>query len=142
MLLHGGPTDHREWRHQLDDLSDEYTVVAWDAPGCGQSPDPPESFRASHRAVIEGFEDAQAKTIATLERFHDERAQEQAKAQRRSRRVALAGALSALALGFALAGCGSKDDMAFDAPTGSNSAPTAVSPPPSVPDAAPVQGNP
>ncbi len=46
VLLHGGPTDHREWRHQIDGLSDEFTVVAWDAPGCGQSSDPPESFRA------------------------------------------------------------------------------------------------
>ena len=30
---------------QIDGLSDEFTVVAWDAPGCGRSSDPPESFR-------------------------------------------------------------------------------------------------
>ena len=29
------------WRPQLDALSDEFTVVAWDAPGCGGSVDPP-----------------------------------------------------------------------------------------------------
>ncbi len=30
---------------QLAGLSDEVTVVAWDAPGCGGSSDPPETFR-------------------------------------------------------------------------------------------------
>jgi pimeloyl-ACP methyl ester carboxylesterase len=45
VLLHGyvgdGPTT---WRRQLDGLSDEFTVVAWDAPGAGRSNDPPERF--------------------------------------------------------------------------------------------------
>jgi pimeloyl-ACP methyl ester carboxylesterase len=45
VLLHGyvgdGPTT---WRRQLDGLSDEFTVVAWDAPGAGRSSDPPERF--------------------------------------------------------------------------------------------------
>jgi pimeloyl-ACP methyl ester carboxylesterase len=50
VLLHGGPTDHREWRHQIEGLSDEFTVVAWDAPGCGHSSDPPETFRAPEYA--------------------------------------------------------------------------------------------
>ncbi|HEY7668610.1 MAG TPA: alpha/beta fold hydrolase [Actinomycetota bacterium] len=45
VLLHGGLSDHREWRRQLDGLSDSFTVVAWDAPGCGGSSDPPASFR-------------------------------------------------------------------------------------------------
>lgn len=45
VLLHGGVCDSRVWRDQLDDLSDDFTVVAWDTPGCGQSSDPPESFR-------------------------------------------------------------------------------------------------
>jgi pimeloyl-ACP methyl ester carboxylesterase len=44
VLLHGGPLDSREWRRQLDGLSDEFTVVAWDMPGCGRSDDPPEHF--------------------------------------------------------------------------------------------------
>jgi len=44
LLLHGGPSDSREWRHQLQGLSDEFTVVAWDMPGCGQSADPPVHF--------------------------------------------------------------------------------------------------
>jgi pimeloyl-ACP methyl ester carboxylesterase len=45
VLLHGGFSDSRAWRRQLEDLSDEFTVVAWDAPGCGRSSDPPETFR-------------------------------------------------------------------------------------------------
>ena len=45
ILLHGFVGDSREWRGQLDGLSDEFTVVAWDAPGSGRSSDPPPSFR-------------------------------------------------------------------------------------------------
>jgi pimeloyl-ACP methyl ester carboxylesterase len=45
VLLHGyvgdGPTT---WDRQLNELSDEFTVVAWDAPGAGRSTDPPERF--------------------------------------------------------------------------------------------------
>lgn len=44
VLLHGGPLDSREWRRQLDGLADEFSVVAWDMPGCGGSSDPPEGF--------------------------------------------------------------------------------------------------
>lgn len=33
------------WRYQIEGLSDEFTVVAWDPPGSGRSSDPPESFR-------------------------------------------------------------------------------------------------
>src|SRR5438093_4111731 len=44
VLLHGGPSDSREWHYQLQGLSDEFAVVAWDMPGCGQSADPPEHF--------------------------------------------------------------------------------------------------
>jgi len=45
VLLHGGfGFDSRSWGPQLDDLDDEFNVVAWDAPGCGGSDDPPESF--------------------------------------------------------------------------------------------------
>jgi pimeloyl-ACP methyl ester carboxylesterase len=44
VLLHGLPGDSRLWRRQLDDLADEYTVVAWDAPGCGRSSAPSGDF--------------------------------------------------------------------------------------------------
>ena len=44
VLLHGILDDSRVWRRQLDALSDEFTVLAWDAPGCGASSDPPDGF--------------------------------------------------------------------------------------------------
>jgi pimeloyl-ACP methyl ester carboxylesterase len=61
VLLHGyvgdGPT---LWRPQLDTLSDDFTVIAWDAPGAGASSDPPESFG------IAGYADALAGFITVL----------------------------------------------------------------------------
>ena len=66
VLLHGGLSDHREWRRQVDALSDEFTVVAWDAPGCGGSSDPPESFRMPDFAdCLAGFVE-----VLELERPH------------------------------------------------------------------------
>lgn len=44
VFLHGFFCDHRVWRRQLE-LADEYTCVAWDAPGCGASSVPPHGFR-------------------------------------------------------------------------------------------------
>lgn len=44
VLLHGAVSDGREWARQMDALSDAFTVVAWDAPGCGASDDPPPGF--------------------------------------------------------------------------------------------------
>jgi pimeloyl-ACP methyl ester carboxylesterase len=60
VLVHGyvgdGPTT---WRSQIDALSDEFTVVAWDGPGAGMSSDPPESFSLSDFAdCLAGFIDA------------------------------------------------------------------------------------
>ncbi len=40
VLLHGGLGDSREWRQQLEGLADDFTVTAWDAPGCGGSSAP------------------------------------------------------------------------------------------------------
>ncbi|MGH8993022.1 MAG: alpha/beta fold hydrolase [Acidimicrobiia bacterium] len=45
VLLHGGMDDSRSWRWQVDDLIEEFRVLAWDAPGCGHSSEPPESWR-------------------------------------------------------------------------------------------------
>jgi len=59
VLLHGFVGDSREWRSQIDDLSDEFTVVAWDAPGSGRSSDPPETFRlADYADCLAAFIDA------------------------------------------------------------------------------------
>jgi pimeloyl-ACP methyl ester carboxylesterase len=62
VLLHGyvgdGPTT---WRRQLDGLSDEFTVVAWDAPGAGRSTDPPERFG------LDGYADCLAGFLDKLD---------------------------------------------------------------------------
>ncbi len=59
VLLHGGISDSREWSRQLAGLSDAFTVVAWDAPGCGGSSDPPESFSmAEYADCLASFIDA------------------------------------------------------------------------------------
>ncbi|HSF60554.1 MAG TPA: alpha/beta hydrolase [Gaiellaceae bacterium] len=60
VFLHGYVGDgSRTWRRQIEDLSDEFTVVAWDAPGSGLSSDPPESFRLPDYAdCFAGFVDA------------------------------------------------------------------------------------
>jgi pimeloyl-ACP methyl ester carboxylesterase len=62
VLLHGyvgdGPTT---WRRQLDEFSDEFTVVAWDAPGAGRSTDPPEQFG------LDGYADCLAGFLEKLD---------------------------------------------------------------------------
>jgi pimeloyl-ACP methyl ester carboxylesterase len=61
VLLHGYVGDGvATWRRQLEGLSDEFTVVAWDAPGAGRSSDPPESFGAA------GYADCLAGFVARL----------------------------------------------------------------------------
>jgi pimeloyl-ACP methyl ester carboxylesterase len=44
VLLHGAFEDGRVWRRQLADLSNEFTVIALDAPGFGASADPPPTW--------------------------------------------------------------------------------------------------
>lgn len=61
VLLHGYVGDgSTAWRRQIDDLSDAFTVVAWDAPGAGGSSDPPESFGMA------GYADALAAFVREL----------------------------------------------------------------------------
>jgi pimeloyl-ACP methyl ester carboxylesterase len=57
VLLHGYVGDGQTtWRRQIEGLSDEFTVVAWDAPGAGRSSDPPESFgMAGYADCLAGF---------------------------------------------------------------------------------------
>jgi pimeloyl-ACP methyl ester carboxylesterase len=64
VLLHGGMEDSRAWSRQLDGLADEYTVLAWDAPGCGQSTDVPETWR------LPDFADALAAWLRAAEVEH------------------------------------------------------------------------
>jgi pimeloyl-ACP methyl ester carboxylesterase len=59
VLLHGFTHDSRAWRPQLEGLADQFTVLAWDAPGAGQSPDPSETFGIDGWAdCLAGFLDA------------------------------------------------------------------------------------
>ena len=60
LLIHGGFSDSREWRHQLDGLSDDFDVIAVDCPGCGRSADPPPGFE------LPDYADALAGFLAAL----------------------------------------------------------------------------
>jgi pimeloyl-ACP methyl ester carboxylesterase len=44
VLLHGFSHDARAWRPQVETLAEHFTIIAWDAPGAGQSSDPPGAF--------------------------------------------------------------------------------------------------
>lgn len=60
VLVHGAAADGRGWQPQLDALSDEFTVVAWDEPGAGGSSDVPADFTLADyagclAALIEGL---------------------------------------------------------------------------------------
>ena len=44
VLLHGFLCDSRAWRRQLEDLAEDFRLIAWDAPGSGESSDPPHTF--------------------------------------------------------------------------------------------------
>jgi pimeloyl-ACP methyl ester carboxylesterase len=61
VLLHGAFADARDWQPQLDALGDEFTVVAWDAPGCGGSFDPPPDFGPAGWAGSLGREEAERR---------------------------------------------------------------------------------
>jgi pimeloyl-ACP methyl ester carboxylesterase len=65
VLLHGGWSDSRAWRPQLERLSDAVDVIAWDAPGCGGSDDP------AGPTTLADYADAVAGLLAAL---HVERA--------------------------------------------------------------------
>ena len=50
VLLHGFAQDSRIWNPQIEFLSKYFTIIAWDAPGAGQSEDPPDNFNISNWA--------------------------------------------------------------------------------------------
>ena len=60
VFAHGAASDHRMWQPQLDDLARDFTVVAWDEPGAGESGDVPGNFKLEDYAtslatLIEGL---------------------------------------------------------------------------------------
>jgi pimeloyl-ACP methyl ester carboxylesterase len=50
VLLHGGVSDSRYWRNHMLVFAEVFNVIAWDAPGCGISDDPPENFSLANYA--------------------------------------------------------------------------------------------
>ena len=61
VMVHGAPADSRSWRWMLPDLARDHTVIAWDAPGFGQSSDIEDTWRAAD------FADALAAFIVALD---------------------------------------------------------------------------
>jgi pimeloyl-ACP methyl ester carboxylesterase len=60
-LAHGFVGDGQTtWRHQIDKLCDQFTVVAWDGPGAGGSSAPPEHFG------MDGYADCFAAFLRAL----------------------------------------------------------------------------
>jgi pimeloyl-ACP methyl ester carboxylesterase len=59
VLLHGIGSSSRSWRRQLSELSRDFRVIAWDAPGYGESSDPsgPPSMRF-YSACLRGLLEA------------------------------------------------------------------------------------
>jgi pimeloyl-ACP methyl ester carboxylesterase len=51
VFAHGAASDHRMWKPQLDDLARDFTVVAWDEPGAGESGDVPGDFKLEDYAT-------------------------------------------------------------------------------------------
>jgi pimeloyl-ACP methyl ester carboxylesterase len=61
VLLHGYVGDGAvTWRPQLEGLADEFTLIAWDAPGAGASPDPPAT------SGMAGYVDCLVEFVAAL----------------------------------------------------------------------------
>jgi pimeloyl-ACP methyl ester carboxylesterase len=60
VCLHGIGSSARSWGFQLQDLSDELSVIAWDTPGYGGSSDPPadELSMRDYANYLVGFLDA------------------------------------------------------------------------------------
>lgn len=59
IILHGMGNNSQSWKHQVAGLSQEYAVIAWDAPGYGKSSDPKKEFKdfSEFADVLKGFID-------------------------------------------------------------------------------------
>jgi pimeloyl-ACP methyl ester carboxylesterase len=61
VFVHGAASDGRLWQPQLEGLGDDFTVIAWDEPGAGESSDIPADFD------LAGYADCLAALIEQLE---------------------------------------------------------------------------
>ncbi|WP_144550369.1 alpha/beta fold hydrolase [Bacillus sp. X1(2014)] len=57
MILHGMGNNSQSWKKQLQGLSKQFTVIAWDAPGYGKSSDPIVELKefSQFADVLKGF---------------------------------------------------------------------------------------
>ncbi|WP_066072044.1 alpha/beta fold hydrolase [Neobacillus soli] len=57
IILHGMGNNSQSWKKQLKGLSEQFTVIAWDAPGYGKSSDPKEELKefTQFADVLKGF---------------------------------------------------------------------------------------
>jgi pimeloyl-ACP methyl ester carboxylesterase len=57
VILHGLGNNSQSWKKQLASLSEQFTVIAWDAPGYGKSSDPKEELKdfSQFADVLKGF---------------------------------------------------------------------------------------
>jgi len=60
LLLHGLGSNSQSWSRQLAGLQDHFQVIAWDAPGYGDSSDPDPEFRTFGELaeLLKGFIDS------------------------------------------------------------------------------------
>lgn len=69
IILHGMGNNSQSWKKQLKGLSEQFTVIAWDAPGYGQSSDPKEELQdfGQFADVLKGFiENLHYESVALL----------------------------------------------------------------------------
>lgn len=56
VMLHGIGGNATQFQHQIDGLADAWTVIAWDAPGYGDSDDPADDWlMPDYAAVLSAF---------------------------------------------------------------------------------------
>ncbi len=57
IILHGMGNNSQSWKKQLLGLSENFTVIAWDAPGYGKSSDPKQEIKefSQFADILKGF---------------------------------------------------------------------------------------
>ena len=66
LLMHGIGGNSRSWRSQLDTLSNNFRVIAWDAPAYGKSAERGANLEEYTKAVIEFLDALSVATVNLL----------------------------------------------------------------------------